>query len=167
LMYLIPVRVFHEQHPDAITASPRGEVWVANAQMPHVRLDPHARRGAGMGLPIASCITTSKQNDLRRTSNDCAVDLALVCESSIHTVTSGSTRQLYEPALRRLREPQRARPRKHLARCNEPRLYSPTPACRPSQKRPSKQVWRKRLMTQRWWRGTPRGSSPCDPSELT
>jgi hypothetical protein len=50
-----------------------------------------------MGLPIASCITTSKQNDLRRTSNDCAVDLALVCESSIHTVTSGSTRHCANP----------------------------------------------------------------------
>ena len=34
----------------------------------------------------------SKQNDLRRISNECAVDLALISEASTRTVTSGSVR---------------------------------------------------------------------------
>jgi len=41
-------------------------------------------------LPVESSHATSKQNDLRRMSNDCAVDLALVSEPSTRTVTSGS-----------------------------------------------------------------------------
>src|ERR1700733_15270928 len=46
----------------------------------------------GTGLPVGPSHATSKQNDLRRTSNECAVDLVLVSESSTRTVTSGSAR---------------------------------------------------------------------------
>jgi hypothetical protein len=35
---------------------------------------------SGTGLPAGSSRATSKQNDLRRMSNDCAVNLVLVCE---------------------------------------------------------------------------------------
>ena len=47
---------------------------------------------SGTGLPVGSSRATSKQNDLRRMSNECAVDLALVSEPSTRTVTSGSAR---------------------------------------------------------------------------
>jgi hypothetical protein len=43
-------------------------------------------------LPARSSTTTSKQNDLRRMSNECAADLALASEASTRTVTSGSAR---------------------------------------------------------------------------
>ncbi len=35
----------------------------------------------------------SRQNDLRRMSNECAVDVAVTREASTRTVTSGSARQ--------------------------------------------------------------------------
>ena len=47
---------------------------------------------SGTGLPVESSQATSKQNDLRRMSNECAVDLVLVREPSTRTVTSGSAR---------------------------------------------------------------------------
>ncbi len=47
---------------------------------------------SGTGLPAGPSRATSKQNDLRRMSNECAVDLALVSEASTRTVTSGSAR---------------------------------------------------------------------------
>ena len=45
---------------------------------------------SGRDLPVGDSIATSKQNDLRRMSNDWAVDLVLVSEWSTRTVTSGS-----------------------------------------------------------------------------
>ena len=44
-------------------------------------------------MPAEFSRATSKQNDFRRISNDSAVDLALVRDSSSRTVTSGSARQ--------------------------------------------------------------------------
>ena len=46
----------------------------------------------GTGWPAGSARATSKQNDLRRMSNECAVDLAVLRDSSTRTVTSGSAR---------------------------------------------------------------------------
>jgi hypothetical protein len=43
-------------------------------------------------LPDRPSHAASKQNDLRRMSNECAVDLVLVSDSSTRTVTSGSAR---------------------------------------------------------------------------
>src|ERR1700691_794773 len=51
---------------------------------------PARNTSSGTGLPVESSRATSKQNDLRRMSNDRAVDLALVSEPSTRTVTSGS-----------------------------------------------------------------------------
>src|SRR3984885_14795876 len=53
---------------------------------------PARNTSSGTGLPVGPSHATSKQNDLRRTSNECAVDLVLVSESSTRTVTSGSAR---------------------------------------------------------------------------
>jgi hypothetical protein len=53
---------------------------------------PTRNTSSGTGLPVESSRATSKQNDLRRMSNDRAVDLALVSEPSTRTVTSGSVR---------------------------------------------------------------------------
>lgn len=46
-----------------------------------------------MAVPSAPSNAMSKQNDLRRISNECAVDLAWIREASTLTVTSGSVRQ--------------------------------------------------------------------------
>jgi hypothetical protein len=43
-------------------------------------------------LPVESAQATSRQNDLRRMSNECAVDLVLIRERSTRTVTSGRAR---------------------------------------------------------------------------
>jgi hypothetical protein len=47
-----------------------------------------------MGLPAGFFRATNRQNDLRRMSNDWAVDLAVVGESSTRTVTSGDATRL-------------------------------------------------------------------------
>ena len=90
---LLPVRVVGEQHRDAITAGARGEERVANDN--NTSRSPGSTRNtsSGRGLPVGFSTATSKQNDLRRMSNECAVDLALVRDSSTRTVTSGSARQ--------------------------------------------------------------------------
>src|ERR1700733_11709936 len=54
---------------------------------------PARNTSSGTGLPVGPSRATSKQNDLRRMSNECAVDLVLVSEPSTGTVTSGSARQ--------------------------------------------------------------------------
>ena len=48
---------------------------------------------SGTGLPFEASVATSKQNDLRRMSNEWAVELSLIRDSSIRTVTSGSLTQ--------------------------------------------------------------------------
>src|SRR3984957_18682909 len=53
---------------------------------------PARNTSSGTGLPAGPSHATSKQNDLRRMSNECAVDLVLVSEPSTRTVTSGSAR---------------------------------------------------------------------------
>src|ERR1700678_2848428 len=53
---------------------------------------PTRNTSSGTGLPVESSHATSRQNDLRRMSNDRAVDLALVSEPSTRIVTSGSAR---------------------------------------------------------------------------
>ena len=58
---------------------------------------PRVRQGrpytsSGTDLPLGDRLATSKQNDLRRMSNDSAVDLVLVNDSSTRSVTSGSAR---------------------------------------------------------------------------
>ena len=64
-------------------------------------MDSNASRSPGSagntsratGLPVACSNATSKQNDLRRMSNDHAVDLVLISDSSTRTVTSASASQ--------------------------------------------------------------------------
>jgi hypothetical protein len=46
----------------------------------------------GMALPVDDSVATRRQNDLPRMSNECAVDLVLVNDWSMRTVTSGSAR---------------------------------------------------------------------------
>src|SRR6201996_1225235 len=48
---------------------------------------------SGTARPVEPSVATSRQNDLRRMSNEYAADLFLINESSTRTVTSGSTRQ--------------------------------------------------------------------------
>src|ERR1700761_672992 len=48
---------------------------------------------SGTAWPVEPSVATSRQNDLRRMSNEYAVDLCLMSESSTRTVTSGSARQ--------------------------------------------------------------------------
>ena len=89
---LLPVGVVGEPHPDAITAGSWGEKRVANGQQRVAFVGSARNTSSGTGLPVGPSSATSKQNDLRRMSNECAVDLDLVSEASTRTVTSGSAR---------------------------------------------------------------------------
>ena len=72
---LLPVGVVGEQHPDAITAGSRGEERVADRQQCVAFVWVARNTSSGTGLPSGPSRATSKQNDLRRMSNEYAVDL--------------------------------------------------------------------------------------------
>ena len=76
LANLLPVCVVGETHPNTIMAgSSRDEEWTANRQQRFAFFrGRRATRVTVTELPVEAVVATSKQNDLRRMSNDSAVD---------------------------------------------------------------------------------------------
>ena len=68
----------------------RDAQWTAAASR-FVRVGTQHEQGK-RAKPVGPSSATSRQNDLRRISNECAVDLALISEALTRTVTSGSVR---------------------------------------------------------------------------